>query len=230
MTRSALAVIAIVAAAVAPASAQVVRGELRGADAGQPVPGARLHLLSESGVAVDSTITDRAGGFRLHAPAGGVYVVHFQMDGWASITSEPVQLETGATTDFDFRVLLVPGAALRQMSEMIARDERMQTALPDLCGEELRSWEAGMLVGVVRLRATRAPVAGARVSVSTPGGDVIRSTLSGESGIYILCNVPPGPAVDVSAAMPDGAGESTDVEIRAGTVSWYDILLGPRRR
>jgi hypothetical protein len=30
--------------------------------------------------------------------------------------------------------------------------------------------------------------------------------------------------------MPDGAGESTDVEIRAGTVSWYDILLGPRRR
>jgi hypothetical protein len=222
--------IAIAASAVAPAGAQVVQGELRGADAGQPLPGAWLHLLSERGVAVDSTLTDRAGGFRLHAPAAGRYVVLFQMDGWASISSEPVQLEAGATTDLEFRVQLVPGAALLQMSEMIERDERMQTALPDLCGEELRSWEAGMLVGVVRLRATREPIAGARVSVNTPGGAVTRSTLSGESGIYILCNVPAGLAVDISAAIPDGTVERTDVEIRAGTVSWYDLLLGPRRR
>jgi hypothetical protein len=116
------------------------------------------------------------------------------------------------------------------MRDIINMDERLQASLPEICGEPLRPWEAGLLVGVIRVRATGEPVAGARVAVAAPGTGVARSTLSSENGIYILCNVPLGPAVEIIVEAPDGTTERTDVEIRAGTVSWYDLSIGPRRR
>jgi hypothetical protein len=116
------------------------------------------------------------------------------------------------------------------MSELISTDERLQSSLPEICGEALRPWEAGLLVGVVRARATSEPIAGARVAVATGGTGVTRATLSSDKGIYILCNVPLGPAVEIIAETPDGTVERTQVEIRAGMVSWYDLPVGPRRR
>jgi hypothetical protein len=109
-------------------------------------------------------------------------------------------------------------------------EQRLQDALPEICGEAFRPWEAGLLVGVVRVRATREPLAGARVTVATSSDGVTRSTLSNERGTYVLCNVPTGPEVQIIVEAPDGTRETTTVEIRAGTASWYDLPMGPRRR
>jgi hypothetical protein len=213
-----------------PAAGQGVAGELRDRDRDRALPGARLYLLNEAGVAVDSTFTGPDGRYRLAAPAAGLYVVYFQIDGWASMGSEHMQLGADTVVEFAFRVPLIHNTAMRQMSDIIGGDARLQSSLPEICGEALQPAVSGLLVGVVRLRATREPVAGARVAVSTTDAGVARSTISGGNGIYILCNVPLGPAVEIVAAAPDGRLiERTDVEIRAGTISWYDLSLGPRR-
>jgi hypothetical protein len=216
--------------AAPPCAAQSVRGELRDAEHARPLPGARLLLLSGAGVAVDSTVTDRTGRFRLAAPAAGSWAVHFQLDGWAAYTSEPLRLRAGTATDFEFRVPLVASAALHQISDIIRTESRLQHALPEMCGEPLRLWEAGLLVGVVRTRTNRAPVAGARVAVVSADGVIARATISSNDGIYILCNVPLGKAVSIAVEPPGGPAETTEVEIRAGMASWYDLPTGPRRR
>lgn len=217
-------------AALAPgASAQVLRGQLNDADRARPVPHARLYLLDPTGAYVDSTFTDRNGRFRLVAPAPGLYSAYFQMDGWASMTSDTVRLAPGQETELDFQVTVIGNEALRQMGDIMALEPRLQSSLPEICGEAFRPWEAGLLIGVVRVRATDAPIAGARVSVASRPGETARSTITGENGVYILCNVPVGRAIRITAAPPDGAAETVEVEIRAGTASWYDLPLGPRR-
>ena len=225
----ALCIPVCLASAVAPAAGQGVRGELRDQDRERPIPGARLYLLDEGGTPVDSTSTNEGGRYRLTAPSAGGYVVYFQIDGWASIGSERLRLEADSVVEFEFRVPLIHNTAMRQMSDMMSMDARLQTSLPEICGEVLRPAEAGLLVGVVRLRGPREPVAGVRVAVSTQG-TVARSTLSGGNGVYVLCNVPVGSAVEITAQGPDGGTVAvTDVEIRPGTISWYDLLLGRRR-
>lgn len=215
-----------------PARAQSVRGDVRDVDRDRPIAGARLLLVDETGTVVDSTRSDDSAAFRLDAPQPGEYWLHFQMDGWASVTSNRLRIEGDTVTRFPLRVPLVHNSAMRQMSAMMGMDARLRSSLPDICGEPLRMHDAGLLVGVVRSRSTRRPVAGARVSFArgTGTGAAARSTLSGENGIYILCNIPAGRVVEVVVAAPDGmAHEKTQVEIRAGTVSWYDLPVGPRR-
>jgi hypothetical protein len=229
LIRALLAFIVLLCATVAPTAAQAVTGTVRDAGTDRPIPGARLLLLDDAGQAVDSTRADRAGRFRLGAPQAGSYIVYFRMDGWAGVPSEPLRLAAGAPSTLDFRVPLVGTAALRNMSTIMELEPRLQESLPEICGEPFRAWEAGLLVGVVRRRAGGEPVAAARVAVAGTEG-VARSTLSSESGVYFLCNVPVGAAVVVTVETLDGITETTDVEIRAGTASWYDLPVGPRRR
>jgi hypothetical protein len=218
----------LLALSAASAYGQAVSGEIRDADRDRPLPGARLLLLDGDGVPVDSARADRSGRFRLAAPAAGSYVVLFRMDGWATVPSDELRLEPGATVPLAFRVPLVATAAMREISSVMAMEPRLQESLPQICGEPFRAWEAGLLVGTVRLRSTREPVAGARVAVSA-SGDVARATISSENGVYVLCNVPVGPAVRITVETPAGIVEETDVEIRAGTASWYDLPVGRRR-
>jgi hypothetical protein len=213
-----------------PGGAQAVEGTLVHAERDHALPAARLYLVAEDGVPVDSVLTDRDGRFRLAAPAPGTYNVLFQMDGWATVPSDRFRLEQGETHQLRFPVPLISGAALHQMGELVRINQELQDALPVICGDAFRPGEAGLLVGVVRVRATRAPLPGARVAVATPDDGITRSTVSNEHGTYILCNVPTGPAVRISVEAPDGIAETTEVEIRAGTASWYDLPVGPRRR
>jgi hypothetical protein len=244
----------------APAAAQSVVGVVHDEDRGRPIRGARLLLLDAGGATVDSTRADAAARFRLTAPGAGEYTVYFQMDGWAGIMSETVAVPASGAAELDFRVPLVANAAIRDIGEILGSESRLQESLPQICGEPFRAWEAGLLVGVVRLRSTREPIADAVVeapgSVGAPGsgeapgspehkarsaraGEVeatnaaapaARSTLSGTTGVYVLCNLPLGDAVPITVRAPDGTVETTEVEIRAGTASWYDLLVGPRRR
>jgi hypothetical protein len=223
------AFVAFGAFVASPAVAQTVRGDVRAADTNRPLPGARLLLIDANDTAVDSTRADRESRFRLTAPAPGEYVVYFHVDGYASVPSEAVRLERGATVELAFRPVLVANAAIRQMSEVLRTSDWLQQSLPEICGEPFRAWEAGLLVGVVRRRADREPIAGARVSLIAEGDDA-RTAISSESGVYVLCNLPVGPAVPLRVETPDGLLETTDVDIRAGTASWYDLPVGPRRR
>jgi hypothetical protein len=224
------AALALAVGSVPPAYGQVVEGVAREADRDRPLPRAPLFLVDHQGMAVDSVLTDPAGRFRLAAPSPGAFNVLFQMDGWVVVPFDPVDLAPGQTVALDLSVPLISMAALTRMGELLRMEQRLQDALPEICGEAFRPWEAGLLVGVVRVRATREPLAGARVTVAIAGGGVARSTVSNERGTYVLCNVPTGPEVQIIAEAPDGTRETTTVEIRAGTASWYDLPLGPRRR
>jgi hypothetical protein len=224
------AAVALAAGSVPPAYAQAVEGVAREADRDRPLPRAPLYLVDSQGMAVDSVLTDPVGRFRLAAPSPGAYNVLFQMDGWVVVPFDPVDLDLGETVARDLRVPLISMTALTRMGELLRMEPQLQDALPEICGEAFRPWEAGLLVGVVRVRATREPLAGARVTVATASDGVARSTISNERGTYVLCNVPTGPEVQIIAEAPDGTRETTTVEIRAGTASWYDLPLGPRRR
>ena len=151
------------------------------------------------------------------------------MDGYADVTAETIRLEPGAATPFDLTVPLLSIQAMSRMGEMIRTDPRLQESLPEICGEELRLWEAGLLVGTVRARATEEPVAGARVSVALGDEGLTRSTPSSERGIFVLCNVPVGAEVDVRVELPGAAAETKPVEIRPGMVSWFDPNAPLRR-
>lgn len=226
-----LVVTAVLLLGLTPSLAgQVLRGTLLDDDRGRPIAAATLLLLNAELAAVDSVRTDARGGFRLSAPAPGEYSVFFQLDGYAGHASEKVRLAADSVSELTYRVPLVASAALREMSDIIGLEPRLQQALPEICGEAFRPWEAGLLVGRVRQRAGNVPLAGVRVAVATPEGDVARSTVSNEDGVYVLCNVPVGTAIRITTRPPNGAAEVTEVEIRAGSASWYDLMVGPRRR
>ena len=220
----------MLAMAGTPARAQSVRGNLRDAERGHAIAGARLLLLTEAGAPVDSTVSDATGRYRLAAPAAGSYVVYFAMAGWAGVPSEPVRLAAGATADFDFKVQLISNDALRQMGEIMKLEPRLQQTLPEICGEELRAWEAGMLVGRVRSRATGESVGGVRVTVAGAAGAAVRPAVSGTTGVYVLCNIAAGPAISIITTTSAGVTDTTAVEIRAGTTAWYDLFVSRPRR
>jgi hypothetical protein len=112
----------------------------------------------------------------------------------------------------------------------VSMEARLQESLPQICGEPFRAWEAGLLVGTVRVRATNAPIPFARVTAYDAAGEAVRTGIASENGVYVLCNLPPGRAVRIAIETPTGATEDTDVEIRTGSASWYDLPVGPRRR
>lgn len=215
------------ALATAPAGAQAVHGQLLDAERGVPLPGARLLLVTDAGAVLDSTVSDGQGRYRLKAPGPGSYALYFDMDGWAGVPSDQLELKQGATTVFDFRVPLLSDAEARRISEIITADRSLQRPLPELCGEPVRAWEAGLLVGVVKERGSERPVAGARIGVAGGGGT--RETVSNDKGIYVLCNVMAGSAVKIVVTGPQGVSETVTVEVRAGTVGWYDLYSGGRR-
>lgn len=210
---------------VGAAAGQAVQGVVRDEARGRPIAGARLLLLGDAGTPVDSALADTAGHFRLAARAPGIYTLYFHLDGYTGVPSDALQLEAGVTTRYEFRVPLIPSATLQQMSDIIALDPRLQKPLPELCGEAFRAREAGFLVGVVRQRASGAPIAGARVSGAGADGRPI-ANVSSDRGIYFLCNLPAGPAVTIITVSPNGSVDTTRVEIRAGTVAWFDLVIG----
>jgi hypothetical protein len=150
-----------------------------------------------------------------------------------------------------FRVPLLTHAEVDRIADIISADGRLQRPLPELCGEPVRAWEAGLLVGVVRERGSDRPVAGARIAVAganspgraasgqprsnaetqgrQAGEGATRATVSSANGIYVLCNVLAGPAVKLVITSPQGFSETTQVEVRAGTVGWYDLPVRTRR-
>jgi hypothetical protein len=227
-----IGLLAAISAAAAPLQAQGVRGTLVEYPAGTPLPGGTVMLLDDAGVTVDSARASANGSFTVRARDAGLHTLYFMHPGYASVPSEPVRLARGEMTEHRFEVPLIGGAALSRMAETITLETRLQGNLTELCGEAPRAWEAGILVGVVRRRTGGQPLAGAIVSVSAPaaagGGPFRKATVTSANGVYVLCNVPAGAATTRTETVGYQADEGA-VEVRAGTVGWYDVLLRPRR-
>lgn len=225
-----------------PLDAQTVEAVVVDDDGGRPVARARVTLIAAGGAVVDSAVTDAEGRSTVTAPGPGTYYLTVVPEGYLSMT-ERVVVEPGSTTRHRMRLPLRSTAAARLMNQAINREASFQLPLAELCGEELRPWEAGVLVGVVRDRATMEAVPGALVqlhpgvadtvdSTTTPAPepdpaappDTHRSRRATDSGAYWFCNVPQGESRVVALADGFTAG-IFDATVRAGTIAWYDALL-----
>lgn len=213
---------------------QTIQGIVVSEDEQRVVSGASVVLIRDDGAAVDSTVTSSVGRFRLQADSAGLFVLHTRLRGYASYTSNVFRLRAGEVLDRRVELPLVSVRALEIMADVIGNDSTLQRDLPAICGEELRPWESGIIVGVVRDRYTREPIPGALVMIAPetgPGGETPAplTTVSNDRGSYILCNVPLGESplrVRADGKRP----RQVTVQIRAGMISWYDVLLYPSSR
>jgi hypothetical protein len=212
-----------------PVVAQAVAGTVVASDPDRPVAGARVVLIDPALAALDSTTTDGAGRFRLDAPRAGDFVLLVRLEGYLSVsTSVEVRGSETATRRIEMPLVSVPAALV--MREAITREAAFQLPLDELCQEPLRPWEAGMLVGVTRLRRTMEPVPGALVTLEPlpPATFAVRTRVSTESGTFWFCNVPAG-TVRLVVRARGLAADTTRATIHAGTISWYDGLLNRGR-
>lgn len=222
-------------AAVAPAAGQQVRGTLMAADHDRPVAGALVVLYHTDATPVDSARTDSAGRFTLHATRPGEHRLHIELEGFLTLT-EFLTLERGETVDRRIEIPLISAAAAVNIRDIIEREDALQLPLDELCREALRPWEAGLLVGMVRDRRTNEPVPAARLRVTpVPAAAVeagegreqepaARRGAATSAGVYWFCNLPPG-RVRLVARQDGFRPDTSYATIRAGTVSWYDVLL-----
>lgn len=230
-SRRALLLALTVLALATPAilSAQSVHGTVVSQDEGRVVPGASVVLLRDDGAAMDSVVTTSAGSYTLEAGGPGTFVVYTTVPGFASYTSAPFRLEAGATRELRIELPLISVDAMQLMGSVIDADSTLQQDLPSMCGEELRPWESGIVVGVVRQRGTFDPVPGALVMLVPPpdsaGNDRPPiATISNRKGTYFFCNVPVGEH-PLRVRAEHWRAREVKVEVRAGMIGWYDVLL-----
>lgn len=230
--------------APARAAAQTVEGTVTDADYDRPIADAAVLLVDTLSVTVGSTATDDGGRFRLDAPGPGSFILFVEIKGYLSY-SDFVTLATGENATRQIEMPLISARAARVMHDVIQRESAFQLPWEELCSEPVRPWEAGVLVGVTRDRASldaipRAVVRlepvvdeGGETDAPPPDGETEsgawpRSRIATPTGAFWFCNVPVGRARIVARA--DGFGADTSyATIRAGTISWYDALLRPRQ-
>ncbi|RMH19487.1 MAG: carboxypeptidase regulatory-like domain-containing protein [Gemmatimonadetes bacterium] len=218
---------ALAALALGPAArAQEIDGVVVDLRTGVGVEGARLWLHDTLGATYDSARSDAAGRFRLRAPEAGLYLLSVRREGYADITSP--SLEVGAGEQVAFRMELPPTslANLRDISDALAVNERLRRGIVPACRGRLRPGH-GILVGVVRTRRGREPVAGARVRLLPPDGGDAQVTVTDAGGAYLFCAVPPGVDMPVEVFARGFRVEAQPVEVRAGTIAWYDFRMRP---
>lgn len=220
------------AAAPAPAAPQLVTGVVLEAGTERPLPHAPVLLFDSGTAAIDSAATDDAGRFRIRAPGPGTFLVHVARPGYLSYSTR-IELTAGQPVDLRIEMPVVSESAARVMRDVIDREAAFQLPWEELCGEPVRPWDSGVLVGVSRRRSDLVPLPRAVVRLDPLGGDAAgahadstrsRSRVTTETGAFWFCNVPPGRARIVARA--DGfRADTTYADIRTGTISWYDALL-----
>lgn len=122
-------VLLLLAALAAPslAHAQIVHGRVTEAGSGEPVSGAIVLLLDESGTRRSATLSDPGGAYRVGAPGAGTYRLRVERVGYATSTSAPLRLEAGQTAEL----------ALTAESRRVVLDAVVATGAPRRCAGAL---------------------------------------------------------------------------------------------
>lgn len=99
---------AVVAAVVAtpPASAQTITGVVVEHGTERPIAGVQLLLLDDRGDTRDEAISSDSGAFVLAAPEPGSFLVTAEMIGFASMRSEPLELDPGEEVAVEVRMAI----------------------------------------------------------------------------------------------------------------------------
>jgi hypothetical protein len=103
--RRLLFTVLMMAFATTGVAGQVIRGALVGRS-GEPIGGADVVLLDESGAALLTVTSDSAGRFELPAPRGGAYALRVARLGLDTLTTEAFRVGAAETVE----VRLSPGA------------------------------------------------------------------------------------------------------------------------
>ncbi|MEJ2187452.1 MAG: carboxypeptidase-like regulatory domain-containing protein [Gemmatimonadota bacterium] len=233
----ALGVLLVAAPGAAPAHAQVVWTTVVAKSNGRPVPRARVYLVREDGVAVDSALADGNGRARLAADSAGMFVLYAHIEGFAAFSSSPFRLRNHEMLQRDFALPLIPIATLQRIGDMVHDDPMLHQNLATICGEKPRAG-AGIVMGVVRARGGQTPVAGVLVSLVPPPPDSTAEAankkprfrpvtgVSNDHGTFVLCNVPAGDA-SLQAHAAGWRPGSMPFHVQAGVVLWQNLTLDP---
>lgn len=217
--------------AAAPLVGQVVEGQLRD-DEGAAVAGATVLLLDAGFQQVGQDVTDAVGAFRLQAPSAGDYVVVAQLEGYASITSDPFPVAAGSTTRHDLTLSRQGvGQAPLAAADTLEGAELVARAIADACRGEFLPAMHGIVFGVVVDSATAQPLPEVETVVrfkntsGMPGGGELRARTN-ESGIYLICNAPAGQPLNVRPEAMGMTGREVTATVRSGTMRKLDLSLG----
>jgi hypothetical protein len=121
---------ALIHAAAAPASAQVIRGRTVDDMGGARMAGVAVAAIDAAGTRHAAAVTDSAGEFLLHLRGRGAYVLEAIAAGHDTLRTPPVQVDTGEDVEVVLR-LSIRALALepirvvaRRMEDRLERDRR----------------------------------------------------------------------------------------------------------
>ncbi len=132
-----LVVVALLALLPCALPAQVVRGRVLDAEAGEPARGAVVSLLTADGRRVAPALVDESGGYLVVAPGPGEYRARVDLIGYEAWVSGPLLLTSADTVMHDVRL---PLRRVQLASVTVEGTTRCETR-PDQVPRTVALWE-----------------------------------------------------------------------------------------
>ncbi|MFS8638725.1 MAG: carboxypeptidase-like regulatory domain-containing protein, partial [Gemmatimonadota bacterium] len=127
------------AAAISPAHAQTLRGQIVEEGTSRPIEAAMISLIDEAGKRVGSAWSDASGRFFLRAPGPGAYTLHVERIGYETAASPVLELAAGQTLDYRMEVPTHP-ITLAEITA-VGDDRRCVVRPGEASAETARVWE-----------------------------------------------------------------------------------------
>lgn len=135
--RVAVAVAVVVAGRPAASVAQIVRGSVVDAGAGQPARGALVTLVDTAGARLSPTLVGETGAYLVAAPAPGAYRVRVDLIGYETWLSPLQPIGTRDTVTLDVRLPL----KRVELDVVTVEDQTRCEAQPQQVPQMLATWE-----------------------------------------------------------------------------------------
>ena len=231
---TALFSIAALSGAPVIAVAQVLQGTVIDQSTRRPLGGARLDLLSDSGIVVAKTVADSSTGmFYLTPPAGGHYSVQIVIGHGGLFNTQAFQLDSGQTIERTFSIPPLPQSMLNAyLSADVSRAALLQPRQrPPRYPDRLRArGAAGVVRALVVVDSTGRPdMTTFRVlETDDPAfADAVRAVL--EDWRYFPAELDGHPVAQVTPVLADfGVGDAPP-RLRPGELGMIIRALGVMR-
>lgn len=175
------------AAAISPAHAQTLRGQIVEEGTSRPIEAAMISLIDEAGKRVGSAWSDASGRFFLRAPGPGAYTLHVERIGYETAASPVLELAAGQTLDYRMEV---PMRAITLDELTAIGDDRRCVVRPDeTSAQTARVWEEARKALDATLRSETERIlrfegATYRRRLDPDRGRVLEETIRPLSGYY----------------------------------------------